>query len=80
MSQFTTVIRFGRTITDLAGVTKMRALPALIPFLALLFPLVAKMVGKRLLLTPAGRPLVLVKYSGFDCTIDSGIALFSRFH
>ena len=52
----------------------MWALPALIPFLALLFPLAAKMVGERMLLAPAGRPLVLVKYSGFDCTINGGIA------
>ena len=32
------------------------------------------MIGERLLLVPAGRALVLIKYSGFNGTVDSGIA------
>ena len=74
MSQFTAVIGCGWTVIYPVGITKVRAFLTFIPPLTLFFPLAAKMIGKRLLLAPAGRPLILVKHSGFDRTIDGCIA------
>ena len=53
---------------------KNGGLAGVYPTSYLVFPLASKMIGERLLFTPADCPLVPVKYPGFERAIDGRIA------